>query len=90
MANGNGEMTPLLTMLKGIVENGEEVEPTTAIKLLLGVTWATYNTSKENGKELAAMRRTVWTVGAIAVVALLIVSAHAGVPDFLKALFAIP
>lgn len=86
----NGELTPMLEALKGIVENGEEVEPMTAIKLMLAVSWATYNTSKANGRELNEVKRTTWIVGAVAVVALIIVSAHVQVPDFLKALFAIP
>lgn len=90
MANGNGELTPMLTALKGIVENGEEVEPMTAIKLLLAVSWATYNTSNNNGRELGVMKRAITIVGAVAVVALLVVTAHAQAPDFLKGLLAIP
>jgi hypothetical protein len=80
----------MLEAIQRIVENGEEVEPMTAIKLMLGVSWATYNTSKANGKELGAMRRAVWVIGSVSAVALVIVSAHAQVPDFLKALLAIP
>lgn len=87
---GNGELTPMLEAIQRIVENGEEVEPMTAIKLMLGVSWATYNTSKANGRDLGTMKRSLWAVGAISVLALIVVSAHAQVPDFLKALLAIP
>jgi hypothetical protein len=90
MSNGNGELTPMLQALKDIVEKGEDVEPMVAIKLLLGVSWATYNTSCSNHKELATMKRTITVVGAVAFLALVIVSAHAQVPDFLKALLAVP
>jgi hypothetical protein len=83
-------MTPLLTMLKGIVEKGEEVEPSTAIKILLGVTWAIYNTSTANSRELNKVKWAAWIAGVGAALALIVVTAHAKVPDLLGAILPAP
>lgn len=90
MANGNGEMTPMLTMLKAIVENGEEVEPMTAIKLMLGVSWATYNASTHNGKEINKVKWAAWVAGAAAALSLVVIAAHVKAPNLLSGIFGVP